>query len=183
MKIRKFVDFITEELNDTPESYINSVLMKLKRDIDRMFDFEVNEEPDKNEKTPQQAKKDYKDKSKMSFEDLGLKLESNEISKYSKLYDSLTVKFSDDQNMYTMIIMVDLKKALPTDPNKDFKLEDIKECYVKFKKYDINTFDIIGQISKNVEIKKIDEEFIIELKIELDEEFGSEEEEFEIETE
>ncbi len=183
MKIRKFIDFITEELNDTPETYINSILMKLKRDIDKMFNFEVSDEPKKGEKSPEQAKKDFKDKSKLSFEDLGLKLESNEISKYSKLYDSLTVKFSDEQNLYTLIIMIDLKKALPTDPNKDFKLDDIKECYIKFKKYDINSFDIIGQISKNVEIKKIDEEFIIELKIELDDEFGTDEEEFEIETE
>lgn len=184
MKIIKFYDFITEELNDTPESYVNSLLSKLKRDIERMFEFQEEDVTDEvKEKTPIQAKKDFKDKSKLTFEDLGLRLESNEISKYSKLYDSLTVKFSDDRFMYTMIIMVDLKEALPTDPNKDFSIEDIKNCYVKFKKYDVNSFDIIGQISKNVEIKKLDENFIIELKLELDEQFGSEEEEFEIETE
>ena len=80
--------------------------------------------------------------------------------------------------------MIDIKEAIPKDPNKDFKLEDVKNCYIKFKKYDINAdFEIIGQISKNVEIKKISEDFIIELKIELDETFGGDEEEFEIETE
>lgn len=184
MKIRKFYDFINEELNDTPESYISSLLSKLKNDVDKMFEFqEEGEADDVKEKSPIQAKKDFKDKSKLSFEDLGLRLESNEISKYSALYDSLTVKFSDDQFLYAMIIMIDLKDALPTDPKKDFSIGDIKNCYIKFKKYDANSFDIIGQITKNAEIKKIDEDFIIDLKIELDDQFGSEEEEFEIETE
>jgi hypothetical protein len=167
MKIRKFYDFINEELNDTPETYINSLLTKLKRDVDRMFNYESSKESDDvREKTPRQAKADFKDKSKMSFEDLGLRLESNDISKYSALYDSLTIKFSDDANTYTLIIMIDLKEALPKD-DSDFKVDDIKKCYVKFKKYDINTFDIIGQISKNVDIKKIDENFIIDLKRKL----------------
>jgi hypothetical protein len=81
--------------------------------------------------------------------------------------------------------MIDLKEALPKDPNKDFTMDDVKMCYIKFKKYSLLTKDIelIGQISKNVEIKKIDEEFIIDLKIELDDEFGDEEEKLEIETE
>ena len=183
MKIRKFFQFINEELNDTPENYVAMALTKLKRDVDRMFDYEVPDENSTEEKTPQQAKRDFKDKSKMSFKDLGLRLESNELSKYSKLYDSLTVKFSDELATYALIIMIDLKEALPKDATKDFKISDIKKCYVKFKKYDINSFDIIGQISKNVEVKKLDEEFIIDLKLELDEEFGSDEEECEIETE
>ena len=44
------------------------------------------------------------------------------------------------------------------------------------------TFEVIGQITKNVKIKDIDEEFLIDLKIEIDDKFGDEEE-FEIETE
>jgi hypothetical protein len=55
-------------------------------------------------------------------------------------------------------------------------------AYIKFKKYDANTDDLIGQITKNVEIKKIDEDFLVDLKIEIDDKFG-EEEEFKIETE
>ena len=42
--------------------------------------------------------------------------------------------------------------------------------------------EVIGQITKNVDMKKIDEEFLIDLKIEMDDKFGDEEE-FEIETE
>jgi hypothetical protein len=53
-----------------------------------------------------------------------------------------------------------------------------------FKKYDINTLEIVGQLSKNINTDKINEDYLIELKLELDKDFGDEEEEeFEIETE
>lgn len=194
MKIRKFYEFLNEELmNDTPENYIEMALNQLKRKIDKMFEFqeetpeeplfdEESEEKKSKEKSIGQAKKDSKDKNKMSFKDLGVTLDSNEISKYSKLYDSLTVKFSDNlDSWYSLIIMIDIKEALPKDPNKDFKFEDIENAYIKFKKYDANTDDLIGQITKNVKIKKIDEDFLVDLKIEIDDKFGDEEE-FEIET-
>jgi hypothetical protein len=182
MKIRKFLDFINEELmNDTPENYVETVLNRLKRDIDKMFS-DAKAEPTKN-KSIEQAKRDSRDKSKMSFSDMGVTLDSNEVSKYSKMYDSLTVKFSDNlDSWYTLIIMIDIKEALPKDAEKDFSADDIKMAYIKFKKYDANTDDLIGQITKNVEIKKIDEDFLVDLKIEIDEEFGDDEE-FEIETE
>lgn len=185
MKIIKFIEFIKEEFNDTPEEYIATALAKLKRKIEKMFEFQEESEDGESEnkkKTVKQAKEQGKEKDKMSFKDLGVRLESSEMSKYSKLYDSLTIKFSDDSAFYALIIMIDLKEALPKDPNTDFSDKEIKKCYIKFKKYDIDVFDIIGQITKNIEISKIDEEFLINLKIELDEDFGGEEEEFEIET-
>ena len=186
MKIIKFIDFINEELmNDTPESYVEMVLSQIKRKIDKIFEYQEDdiEQDDEKEKSIQKAKYDSMKKGKMTFKDMGITLESNEISKYSKLYDSLTVKFSDNlESWYSLIIMIDIKEALPKDATKDFKIEDIKMTYVKFKKYDANTDDLIGQITKNVEIKKIDEDFLIDLKIEIDDKFG-EEEEFKIETE
>ncbi len=187
MKVIKFTEFIKEELlNDTPETYISTLLSQLKRKIDKMFDYEGSDrEPEeKTNKSVDQAKAEAKDKSKMSFKDLGLRLESSEISKYSKLYDSLSVTFQDSDFMYTMIIMIDIKEALPKDATKDFTIDDIKNCYIKFKKYDIAAgFEIVGQISKNVEIKTSSEDLIIDLKLEIDETFGDNEEEFEIETE
>lgn len=185
MKIRRFYDFIKEELmNDTPENYVETVLNQLKRKIDKMFENEIEspeEKPDN--KSIKQAKMDSKDRSKMSFKDMGVTLESNEVSKYSKMFDSLTVKFSDNlDSWYTLIVMIDIKEALPKDAEKDFSADDIKMAFIKFKKYDANTDDLIGQITKNVEIKKIDEDFLVDLKIELDDEF-SDDEEFEIETE
>ena len=185
MKVRKFIEFIKEELQDTPESYIATLFQRLKVKIDKMFEDQM---PDADngggkEKSIKQAKADSRNKDKMSFKDLGIRLESSEISKYSKMYDSLTITFTDDRNMYTLILMIDIKEGIPKDPNKDFSIDDIEKCYIKFKKYDIDKFDIIGQLSKNVEVKKIDEEFIIDLKIELDEMFGDEDDEFKIETE
>jgi hypothetical protein len=180
MKIVKFIEFIKEEFQDTPESYVELALKQLKHKIDKMFDFQESEEETGNQEI---EKVKRKEKNKMSFKDLGVRLESSEISKFSKLLDSLTVKFSDEKFTYTLIFMIELKEALPKEPEKDFSSDDIEKCYIKFKKYDLDTFEVLGQITKNVEIKKIDENFIIDLKIELDEKFGTEEEEFKIETE
>jgi hypothetical protein len=188
MKIIKFTEFIKEELvNDTPESYIEVALKQIKKKIDKMFEFQEEgdfseEGGEEQEKTVKKAKIDSRKKSDITFKDLGVRLESSEISKYSKMYDSLTVKFTDENGTYSLFIAIDLKDALPKDPNKDFSYDQIEKCYIKFKKYDLDTFEVIGQITKNVEIKKIDEEFLIDLKIELDDKFGDEEE-FEIETE
>lgn len=183
MKIIKYQEFIKEEFQDTPETYVATTLNNLKRKIDKMFEFQSDkEEENEEEQNVKNIKK--KSKEKMSFEDLGVRLESSEVSKYSKLYDSLTVKFSDDQNTYTLIFMIDIKDAIAKDPTKDFDIDQIEKCYIKFKKYDLDTFEVIGQISKNIEMKKIDEYFIIDLKLEIDEKFGdSDEEKFEIETE
>lgn len=185
MKIIKFTEFIKEELiNDTPESYIELALKQLKKKIDKMFEFQEYENPESEEseegKSIRKAKSQSKGKS-MTFKDLGVRLESSEISKYSKMYDNLTVKFSDPNSWYNLYIAIDLKDALPKDANKDFSYDDIETCYIKFKKYDSNTDDVVGQITKNVKIKDIDEEFLIDLKIEIDDKFGDEEE-FEIET-
>jgi hypothetical protein len=191
MKIRKYIEFIKEELQDTPENYVSTVLTYLKRKLDKMFEQDEDssdEVSDSEIKRPEDIKK--KNKDKMTFKDLGVRLESSEISKYSKLYDSLTIKFTEGNDSeqgastYTLIIMIDLKEAIPEDKEKDFDpLEDIEKCYIKFKKYDIDTFEVIGQISKNVKIKNIDEDFLIDLKIEIDEKFSSGDDEFKIETE
>lgn len=188
MRVRKYLDFIKEEFNETPESYISTALSQIKQKVDKMFDFQEGDidNPPEPEEDPTKIKKiSTKDSNKMSFEDLGVQLESSEISKYSKLYDSLTVKFTDDNNTYTLIIMIDIKEAIPTEQEKEknFDSDDIEDCYIKFKKYSLdNLTEIIGQLNKNIKIKDIDEEFLIDLKIELDEKFGGEEDDFEIET-
>jgi hypothetical protein len=153
MKIIKFSEFITEKIHDTPESYISTVLNRLRTKIVNMFEKDDSDE-------------------EVSFQDLNVNLESADVSKYSKLYDSLTVKFSDQDFAYTMIIIIDIKEAIPEDLDKNFDIDDIKNCYIKFKKYDLDHFDLIGNIDKNIEIKNIDKEFIIDLKLELDETFG-----------
>lgn len=191
MKIRKFIEFIKEEFNDTPETYIETALGQIKKKIEKMFEFEGQQDDSMGEpeqkpknKSVKAAKEEGAGKEKsMTFKDLGVRLESAEISKYSKQYDNLTVKFSDDEATYNLFIMIELKEAMPKEPDADFSIDDIEKCYIKFKKYDLDTFDVIGQIAKNVNIKDINEEFLINLKIELDDKFGEEGEEFSIETE
>jgi len=194
MRIRKYTEFIKEEImNDTPEQYVDTCLKQIKFKIDKIFSESEREEdeapkgnvPDKKPKNKSidQAKSDSRKKESMTLKDLGVRLESSEISTYSKMYDNLTVKFSDDNSTYNLLISIDIKDAIPKDKGKDFSTDDIEKCYVKFKKYDIQSFEVIGQLTKNVKIKDIDEDFLINLKIELDKKFGDEsEEEFEIET-
>ena len=65
-------------------------------------------------------------------------------------------------------------------------------CDIKLKKYDLDTFEVIGQLPSpidgdkseylKIEINKIDEDYLIDLKIELDGK-SDEEEDFKIETE
>ena len=200
MKITKWSEFVNEEFQDPPEEYIKTALTKLKRKIESFFEdndnerdnLEVDYAPQKEEDkvmTMSQAlnKGNEKKKSegKISFKDLNVHLESSEMSKYSAIYDSLTFKFSDEENFYSLYITIPLQEGMNKDNNseEDFSDKNIENCVVKFKKYDIHNFDLIGQIGpKTVKIDKIDEEFLVDLKIELDDEFNQSEEEFEIET-
>jgi hypothetical protein len=188
MRIIKFLEYIKEEL-DTPESLVEMRLKEIKNKLDKVFEYDV-ELPDEDIVIkPEELEKIKGDK--LTLRELGIELESSEISKYSKLYDSLTIKFSDDQNTYTLIIMIDLKEAANSnnkeegdeEESKDKNPEDIESCSIKFKKYSLDRLsEIVGQLSKTVKIDDIDEDFLIDLKIELDEKFGDEEE-FKIETE
>lgn len=182
MKIFKYAQYIKEEMIDTPESYINSVLVILKNKLDKLFDNSFNKNNKKKGKIlkPRELKK--KNTNSMTFKDLGIDIESSEISKFSKTFDSLTIKFSDHDNTYALIIMIDIEEAIPKESTKDFGIDDIENAYVKLKKYDLETLDIVGELSKNIKVKDINEEELIDLKLELDDKFGDKEE-FEIETE
>lgn len=184
MKILKLNEFIKENFtHDTPESYVANALKHLKRKIDKMFEYTEGGEEDVNQNrvlTSDQLEKI--DKDKLTFKDLNVYLESSEMSKYPSTHDSLTIKFSDEYNTYALIILIDIEQAIPPKNKKNFSFNDIEWVYIKFKKYDVETFEIIGQIDKNVKMKKINEEFLIALKIELDEKFSDTEEEFEIKT-
>lgn len=180
-KIYKFSDFILESNYNTPESYVSDLLTKLKKKVESFFGENVmDKEVDSFEVSVDREKKES---GKMSFQDLGLTLDSIEISKYSKMFDNLKFKFSDDQFLYDVTIIIDLKDAMPENEKEgDFSIDDIKECFLKFKKYDTENFDLLGQLSKTIKIKDISEDLLISLKLELDEDSGSDED-FEIETE
>ena len=184
MRIIKFLEYIKEEL-DTPESLVEMRLKEIKNKLDKVFEYDVEVPEEDIVRKPEELEKIKGDK--LTLRELGIELESSEISNYS----SLTIKFSDDQYTYTLIIMIDLKEAANNINNKeeseeepkDKTPEDIEKCNIKFKKYSLDKLsEIVGQITKSVKIDDIDEDFLIDLKIELDDKFGDEEE-FKIETE
>ena len=187
MKIIKYADFILEA-TDTVENYSNSLLGVLKKRIDKMFEYQSEPEQGTEEDKMTVKKANItskKEQSKPTFKEFGVRLDSSEISKKNS---NLTVKFSDDENTYSIFIKIDTSEvandiaAVTSEEGKDFSIDDIKKCHITLKKYDINTFEVLGQLDKNVEVKGLDEEYLINLKIELDDMFG-EEEKLEIETE
>ena len=189
MKIIKYTEFINEDnYQDTPEEYVKTALIKLKKKIDSFFEETSQEKGDEKEvmtmtKAKKKGEEKKKEEGKLSFKELNVNLESSELSKYSAIYDSITIKYSDPEFLYNLFITIPLSEGISKDKTKDFSDSEIKQCSYKFKKYDINNFELLGQIGpKTTEIDKIDEEFLVNLKIELDEEFGSETEELEFET-
>lgn len=178
MKIIKFTEFIKEgdEFRDPPEEYIKIALMKLKKKIEGFFE-EVSDKPEEVMTLSKAREKGLKkdQDNEISFKELNVNLESCEISKYSAVYDSLKVIFSDPDFRYDLYITIPLDEAVSKEGEEDVT---IKTCSYKFKKYDINKdFEIVGQIGpKKIDLDKIDEEFLVSLKIDLDDEFGDKEE-------
>lgn len=181
--IKKFSQF-NENFQDTPEEYIKTALMKIQKKIVDFF--ESDDKQDEQEvvtlsKALDQGKKQDSRNKNMSLSDMGLNLEDTELSKYSSLYDNVTFKFSDPDFWYNLYITIPIN-YVKTDPEEDFSDTDIEFCSIKFKKYNYEN-DIVGQIGpRKIKIEDIDETLLVDLKIELDEEFGESEEEFEIET-
>jgi hypothetical protein len=188
MKIIKYTDFINEDnFQDTPEEYVSVALKKLKSKIESFFEDVVDPKEEEGVMTMSKAIKKGKEKEekegKMSFKELNVQLESCELSKYSAQFDSVKVIFSDPEYRYDLFITIPLEEAINKDKTKDFDEKEIKKCSYKFKKYDLDNFELIGQIGpKTTDIDKVDENFLVSLKIELDDEFGGEEEELEFET-
>ena len=176
MEIIKFNDFIklNEAVLDTPEEYVKIALMKIKTKLEKMFSVGDIESMD-DVKNREDGKK--------SLSDFGVELQSCELSRYSRTQDSVKIKYSDNDSLYDLTISINLKEAVPEGEPENFSDKEIKKCHVKFKKYtNDDNFELVGEISKNINLDEIDEDFLVSLKVEIDEEFGSEEEEFEIET-
>jgi hypothetical protein len=155
-KIYKFYDFIKEELKDTPDSYIKGKLEQLQKAFNDLFDEESSDENEEPENISiEDAKKNKKSDKKLS--DLGVKIDSSEISLYSSSNDSLTIKYSDDEASYTMIISINISNGIPKDDN--FSEDDVNKIDVKFKKY-LNAIDLIGKTRHTFNVDRADGEFM-----------------------
>ena len=173
--------------NDIPEKIIDEALRLLTKDIENLF--EETEVPTAGIKSP--GDEGFEDKIKdknprdLTFEEMGVKLMRVSLNNYSRSNRNIDVRFSDSEgNMYSLYIRVNLDEAIPEKEDMEMEPKMVKNAFIKFKKYDTNN-DLVGSISRNVEdMWQIgeDEKFLIDLKLEVDGDSPSEEEELVIET-
>ena len=163
-KILRYIEFITEEMNDTPETYIKGKLTQLKRAIDLLFEEGSKKEDEPETISKSQAKDNHKKKKeKLSMADMGVTLDSSEISVYSQTDDTLTVKYSDQEGTYNLLFSINIKDGISKDKNIDFNEDDITKLFIKFKKYGIDNIDLIGQTTYNVNVSRDGGDFMFSL--------------------
>lgn len=168
MKIKRFYKFIKESVEEVDTDGISTELLNtIKVRIDSMFS--EKDESDEDEGVSE------------NLSDLGLELISSEISTANKLRDRLEVKYQDEAFEYHLFITLNIEDIGDDIKGiEDADFEDVDRCRIKMKKYDKNTYEIMGQLTKNIEIKELTQDYIIELKVEIDEKY-EEREEFSIE--
>ena len=161
-KIYKFFDFIKlNESNDTPENLIKSKLSEIKKAIENLFEeVEDSNKEDEPENISIRDAKEAKSKKK-SLSSMGVKLDSCDMSLYSKTDDFLKVKYSDEGGIYDLLISINISDGLPKGDN--FTTDDIKKAFIKFKKYGSDNIDLIGQLTWNVNIDREDGELKISI--------------------
>lgn len=184
MFISKFSDFINEKIYDSPHGYLKMRLSQIEKKLHDIFDQQSTEDEEIDSFSKKEIQ-DTKETGKMVFSDLPIKEFSIEKSNYSQSRPYVKVRFFDDSYMYDLFVFLELKDGVAKDQNKDFKLEDIKDCYVEFKKYDQENPAKMSVLPKRtVEIDKLSSDLLIELKLEIDKSSPqSDEQEFKIETE
>ena len=183
-KILKYSEYLKENVGfETPESNIFSVLTIIKNKIEKVFNQKTDDETIDSPNTIDKSNR--KKEGDLTLVELGIKLESIEISKYSKQLDNLKIIFIDDKFRYDLIISIELKYVADLMKQEDFDIDQIEDCICKFKKYDISqNVSLVGTITKKINVNDINEDELISLKIEIDEKFGdTDKEEFEIEYE
>lgn len=150
MAIIRFKDFMINESedNNSPNENVRLALLKVKKRIESYF---LDTTPVSEEGAP-------------NFNEMGLALECCELDTRTALFDHLIVKFSDEVYSYNLNISVNIKEGV-----KETEAQLMAD--VKFKKYLISTTEMVGQISKESELDQINDEFIMDIKVELDDQF------------
>jgi hypothetical protein len=169
MKVQKYLEYLILE-GDSPEEYMDQVLTGIKKRLDPVFDEE-------------------KVKKMKDFKNANLRLLNDPTNDdWAATSRSLKYKFTDDEtNVYILNITVDLKDAINQNPDQDYNTRDIKRVIVTFDKYSNKDggLEIVDKLmSRSVEPEKIDPNYLIKLKVDLDEgkTEPEKEEEFKIET-
>ena len=170
MKVQKFFEYLILE-GATPENYMEEVITNIKNSLDPVFDEE-------------------KVKKLKEFKNANLRLLNDpQIDLWSPTKRTIKYKFTDDDiHVYELLIAINLKDAINETPDKDYNPSDIKKAVVSFTKYtseDGGLNKVAQLMDRTVSPEDIKPEFLIKLKVDLDE--GKlepeKEEEFKIETE
>jgi hypothetical protein len=181
MDIKRFSDYIKENIYDSPEDYIEQALKNIENKIREMIPEDgVEEEPEDEvisfTKARKQGDEKEKAKSELKFRDYGTRIKDIDLSRANS---TLTVRIEEEESWYTIIVMIEIAQGIPQDKTKDFTHDDVKSCTVKMKKYGQGD-QIEGKATRTIDIKDFDEDFLIELKLETD---GEQKEGIGIETE
>jgi hypothetical protein len=168
MQIQKFREYLILEGN-TPEDYMSNLLNDIQVKLEPVFDTE-------------------KVKTLKDFKNVDLQLLNDpKVDNFAATARSLKYKFTDDGNtVYELTFTINLKDAINPKPDEDYKTSEIKKVHVGFKKYNTEgtSLNMVGQLmDRSVSPDQINPDFLIQLKLDLDEgKTETEEEEFKIET-
>jgi len=77
---------------------------------------------------------------------------------------NLTFEFNDEEFYYQVYVIMSLQ---------DVGEENLDECYIKVKKYDVNSMNLLRTYGEDVQVSDLNEDKILELFSKLDEESGS----------
>lgn len=91
----------------------------------------------------------------------GVKLYDIKTNTTNNLDKYLTFDFQDEEFYYQIIIIVSLQEVTE---------DTLKECYVKVKRYDVETSELLKQSAQSLMVDELDEDKIIELIDDLDNE-------------
>ena len=211
-KILKYIEFINEDLEPKKLMDIKLGLIKAELERLIPVSSNEIEDKDEIEKiSVRQARE--KNEEKLTLKDLGLTQDSSELlPSIPSTVDSLTFKFSDADSAYTLYISTEVSDANTATSDQDIKkfgvelkkyiLSTMEICGSIGKNVEItNDNDVLkvsvvkkepaapeGQVAPEVNAKennegKSPEDFIVDLKLEIDKKYPSGKEEFGIETE
>lgn len=170
------MDIVT---NDAPEVYIVNALKKIQRKLEKLFDNDKeNVERDISDidssigpdGITDRSKVDKKDKdTDKTLSEMGASLEASDIIRSSSTHKSLVMKFSQVNFYYSLYIQINLKQVLELmDKGEELSDESIQRCYIKMKKINMDSYEEVGSINRNVYIAEVDESLIVDMKLELD---------------
>lgn len=147
--------------NEDPSAYITQQLKRLENRLVTLF-----ENPQKPDEDGRVDDKDPSAYYNQGVELLDMKTTDMPMNK------SLTVKYHDEEFLYHLIITVNIEEGMSEKPEDEMDTDQVEECGIKFKKYDMED-NLIGELEKKkIKISEIDQDYIDTLNGNLDSKYS-----------